>query len=207
MAIRSIEPAQPTVENQPHMMMSVTKSFTGLFGLMAVAEGKLTEDDSIDKFVPELKDGGAFEGARFGHILNMTNSMLFSEVYSDPNSDIIHYATVVGLLKPQPNKKYEDSIYEYLPTLRKKPNLAHGAEFQYHTPNANVVNWVTNKATGLSFQDQVQQLWSKIGAAGPTYVLLDNAATPLGGSGLNATPHDLARFAVMMLDGGKCGGR
>lgn len=194
-------------ENRPHMMMSVTKSFTGLFGKLAVAAGKLDEDDEVAKFVPELKAAGAFKGAKFRHVLDMTNSMSFSEKYADENSDIRRYAVVAGLLPPQPGKGYEGSVYEYLPKLRNNPNHGHGAEFHYHTPTADVANWVTNRATGVSFQGQMQQLWSGIGAAGPTHVLLDNAATPLAGSGLNATPHDLAHFAVMMLNDGKFDGK
>jgi len=33
--------------NQPHQMMSVTKSFTGLLGLMAIEDGLLVEDDPV----------------------------------------------------------------------------------------------------------------------------------------------------------------
>jgi len=192
-------------ENQPHLMMSVTKSFTGLFGLMAVADKKLKETDQVADHVKELKGAGAFKGATFQHVLDMTNSMSFTETYTEPNSGIVHYATVVGLLEPQPNKKYESSIHEYLLKLEKDTRLDHGAKFRYHTPNSNVVNWVTNRVTGVSFQGQLQDLWSKIGAAGPTYVLLDKTATPLDGSGLNATPSDLSRFAAMLLDDGKSG--
>jgi CubicO group peptidase (beta-lactamase class C family) len=33
--------------NQPHQMMSVTKSFAGLMGLLAVEEGKAKETDLV----------------------------------------------------------------------------------------------------------------------------------------------------------------
>ncbi len=41
--------------DQPHQMMSVTKSFAGLLGLLAVDDGKIEESELVVKVVPELK--------------------------------------------------------------------------------------------------------------------------------------------------------
>ncbi len=83
--------------NTPHQMMSATKSFGGLLGLMAVANGKLTETDPVSLHVSELKTkDGAFADATFGQVLDMTNSMDFSEVYDDPTSGIMTYVSVLG---------------------------------------------------------------------------------------------------------------
>ena len=194
--------------DQPHQMMSVTKSFAGLFGLMAVADGKVKESDPVVKFIPELKTSGAFKDATFGQVLDMTNSMSFSEDYADPESDAIHYGIVLGWMEPQPGKKYADSLYAYLPTLSKDPAKEHGEIFHYQTPKTDVVNWLTNRATGASFQDALyDKLWSQLGAKGETYVLLDKNATLVAGGGLNASPHNLTRFAIMMLNGGKFNGK
>ncbi|MFV1977308.1 MAG: serine hydrolase, partial [Candidatus Scalindua sp.] len=64
--------------------------------------------------------------------------------------------------------------------------------------------WVTNRATGKSFQDYLyEKLWSKLGTDGDAYVLLDTQGTLFAGGGLNATSNDLARFAMMMLNNGR----
>ena len=128
-------------------MMSVTKSFAGLFGLTAIADGKAGENELVSTYVPELKVSGAFKDATFGQVLDMTNSMDFSENYADPESGIVYYATVLGFMEPQQGKKYEDSIYSYLPTLPFDKKHEHGETFHYQTPKADVVNWVTNRAT------------------------------------------------------------
>ncbi len=194
--------------DQPHQMMSVTKSFAGLLGLMAVAEGKLGESDRVADHVPELAASGAFGDATFGQVLDMTNSMDFTEVYADPDSGIRHYGVVLGLMEPVGGRTYAASIYDYLPTLGKDPAHEHGEIFHYQTPKTDVVNWVTNRATGRSFQDEmVDKLWSKLGTDGETYVLLDKNGTLFAGGGLNATPYDLARFAMMMLDEGRFAGQ
>ncbi len=191
--------------NQPHQMMSVTKSFAGMFGLIAVANGYLSEEDPVTKFVPELEASGGFGEATFGQVEDMTASLDFSEDYADPNSGITQYSKVLGLREAPPEEIPADSIYAYLATLPKDTDHEHGEIFHYQTPKTDVVNWVTNRATGRSFQDELADLWSKIGTEGETYVLLDKNGTLFAGGGLNATPRNLARFAIMMLNDGKVG--
>ncbi|GHB21646.1 6-aminohexanoate-dimer hydrolase [Pseudovibrio japonicus] len=194
--------------DQEHQMMSVTKSFAGLFGLMAAAEGKLNEDDLVVKYVPELEQSGAFANATVGQVLDMTNSLDFSEDYADPTSGIVQYAKVLGFIEATDDESLADNIYDYLASLPKDFDHEHGDIFHYQTPKTDVVNWVTNRATGRSFQqDLYDKLWSKLGTDGSTYVLLDKSGTLFAGGGLNATPKDLARFAIMMLNQGEFNGQ
>jgi CubicO group peptidase (beta-lactamase class C family) len=194
--------------DQPHQLMSVTKSFGGLLGLMAVEAGKLKQSDLVTKYVPELKSASAFADATFGQVLDMTNSMDFTEDYADPRSGIRTYGAVLGWTKPVPGIKYEDNLYDYLVTLKKDKKHEHGEIFHYQTPKTDVVNWVTNRVNGQSFQDAMYgKLWSKVGTEGETYVLLDKNATLVAGGGLNASPYNLARFAIMMINDGRFNGR
>lgn len=193
--------------SQPHQMMSVTKSFAGLLALLAQADGDLQEQQAVTKWVPELAASDAFAHATVRHVMDMTNSMTFTEIYDDPNSDIWDYGRAIGLIAPTADQVTTGNLYDYLTTL-KKGNGAHGDSFYYQTPKADVVNWVTNRATGLSFEDNMHKsLWSKIGASGETYVLLDTDGNLFAGGGLNASPENLARFAAMMLDNGKFNGQ
>ena len=194
--------------NHVHQMMSVTKSFAGLFGLMAVAEGKLSEDEPVTKYVPELKTSSAFADASFRQVQDMTNSMDFSEVYADPNSGIVQYAKVLGFIEAPAEEIVADSIYGYLAMLPRDNAHEHGEVFHYQTPKTDVVNWTTNRATGRSFMDYfANELWSRLGTDGETYVLLDKNGTLFAGGGLNATPYDLARFGLMMINDGKFDGK
>ena len=194
--------------NQPHQLMSVTKSFGGLLGLMAVEEGRLKESDPVTKYVPELKKAGAFADATFGQVLDMTNSMDFTEDYADPRSGIRTYGAVLGWTTKVDGVRYQNSLYEYLVTLGIDKKHRHGEIFHYQTPKTDVVNWVTNRVNNQSFQEALyEKVWSAIGTEGETYVLLDNNATLVAGGGLNATPYNLARFAMMMLNDGNFNGR
>lgn len=194
--------------NHPHQMMSVTKSFGGLLGLMAVAEGVAAEENMISEYIPELEKATAFGDATFGQVLNMTNSMEFSEDYANPRSGIRQYSAVLGWTEPVEGIEYEDTLYDYLGTLRIDPKHKHGEVFHYQTPKTDVVNWVVNRSYGKSFQELMyEKLWSKLGTEGETYVLMDTTGVPMVGGGLNATPYNLARFAIMMLNDGKFNGQ
>jgi len=111
-------------------------------------------------------------------------------------------------MEPITGRTYANSIYEYLVTLPIDPTHDHGEIFHYQTPKTDVVNWVTNRVTGKSFQDNLyEKLWSQLGTDGETYVLLDKNANLFAGGGLNASPYDLARFASMMINGGQFSGK
>jgi hypothetical protein len=195
--------------NTPHQMMSATKSFGGLLGLMAVANGKVKESDLVTNYVPELNTpNGAFANATFGQVLNMTNSMDFTEDYADPRSGIRTYGAVLGWTAKVEGIKYPPSLYSYLVTLKTDKDHKDGEIFHYQTPKTDVVYWATNRVNNQSFQQALyEKIWSKIGTEGETYVLLDNNATLVAGGGLNATPYNLSRFAMMMLNNGKFNGR
>ena len=192
---------------QPHQMMSVTKSFAGLIALMAVDDGLLDESAQVVDVVPELAAASAFAAATIGQVLDMTNSMDFSEDYADPTSGIARYGRVLGWLDAEPGDDAA-GLYDFLATLQKDPEYEHGAVFRYQTPKTDVVNWLTNRATGTSFQDQMSAaLWSRLGTEAETYVLLDRCGTLVAGGGLNAGPRDLARFAMMLLNDGIADGQ
>ena len=158
---------------QPHQMMSCTKSFAGLFALMAEADGLLDESAPVTAVVPELASASAFAGATIGQVLDMVNSMDFSEDYADPASGIWRYGQALGWLEI-PGAPAAESLYDFLVTLPKDPAHEHGDVFHYQTPKTDVVNWITNRATGKSFQDQMSDvLWAPLGTESETYVLLD----------------------------------
>ncbi|GLS85023.1 serine hydrolase domain-containing protein [Paraferrimonas haliotis] len=194
--------------NQPHQMMSVTKSFGGLLALMNIHEGQYSESQYVGDIIPELRNSSAFGSATVGQVLDMTNSMDFREDYADPTSGIRTYGAVLGWTEKMEGVDYPTSLYSYLPTLNAEQEHQHGEVFHYQTAKTDVVNWINNRVTQQSFQvDMHDKLWSKLGTEGETYVLLDNNATLVAGGGLNATTENLAKFATMMLNDGRFNGQ
>lgn len=189
---------------QPHQMMSCTKSFIGLFALQAVAEGLQSEDDLMGALLPELAESG-FADSRLGDVLNMANSLQFNEDYDDPNADIQNYATIIGFGGVSNPAFVGTTIYDYLATLQRDHDVADGDMFRYQTPKTDAVDWATCRATGTSLLTRFENLWERLGADGDAYLLLDSGGTPVAGGGLNATSEDLARFAAMVLNEGRVG--
>src|SRR5262245_42754007 len=72
---------------QPHLSMSVTKSFVGTLAAMLITEGALDEHATVAKYIPELKDSG-FGDATVRQLLDMTTGILFNEDYADPGADL-----------------------------------------------------------------------------------------------------------------------
>ena len=110
--------------HQPHMAMSMTKSFFGTLGAMLVADGRLDQNAPVSKYVPELKDT-AFGDATVRQLLDMTTGLKYSENYADPKAEIWDHVRAGGVLPRPPGYAGPQSFYEYLRTLRKEIGRAH----------------------------------------------------------------------------------
>jgi CubicO group peptidase (beta-lactamase class C family) len=194
-----------TAPHRPHILMSVTKSFTGLLGAMLAAEGKIDPAAPVVKYVPELKDS-AYGDATVRQVMDMTVGVKYSEAYNDPNAEIWAYARAAELLPRAPDYKGPGTIYEFLTTLQKEGE--HGKAFAYKTVNSEVLGWIIKRASGQSVSDLLsERIWRKLGAQDDAYYAVDGIGVEAAGGGLNTTLRDLARFGEMMRNKGKYNGR
>lgn len=184
-----------------HQMFSATKSFVGTIMLMLIEEGRVDPAKTVASFVPELKES-AFGDATVQQVLDMTTGVSYSEVYDDPNSDIWRYGRVFALWgAPPPGYAGPLTIYDYLPTLRKKGQ--HGHAFHYVTPNTDVLGWIIRRVTGKSVDQNIaERIWQPLGAERDGYIWLDGEGNEMAGGGLNITARDAARFGQMIIQGG-----
>lgn len=188
-----------------HQMFSATKSIVGTLMLLFIEEGRVSADQLVSHYLPELA-GSAFGDATVQQVLDMTNSISFSEVYDDPDSEITRYGHIFNVV-PRPETGYAGpvSIYDYLPTLQKEGE--HGQAFHYVTPNTDVLAWIISRVTGERLSSVVEeQLWQPLGAERDAYFWLDDAGTEMAGGGLNVAARDAARFGQMILQGGRYNG-
>jgi len=103
--------------------------------------------------VPELK-GSAYDDATLRNLLNMEIGIDFSEIYDDPSSTIYQFSYAAGFRPVPPGIKSFPSLYEFLPSLRKKGE--HGQDFHYVTANSEVLGWVIEKVAGTGFAPQFE---------------------------------------------------
>jgi len=188
----------------PHVLFSITKSFTGLLAKQLIHDGKLNAEDPVTKYIPELA-GSAWGDMTVRHVLDMTGGIQFREDYTDPSTEIFTYMFASGILPAPPTYTGPNTIYEFLKTLQKEGE--HGEGFVYRTVHSEVLGWIVSRITGKHFADLVsEQIWQKLGMEEDAYVWLDSVGAPLQGSGLCATARDLARFGEMLRRGGEGNG-
>jgi CubicO group peptidase (beta-lactamase class C family) len=190
-----------------HIMMSVTKSFTGLVAEMLIAQGKLDETKRIVDYVPELNvPGGAYADATLRNLLNMEIGIDYTEVYDDPSSTIFQFAYAAGFRPAPAGVKAFPSLYDFLPSLKKKGE--HGQDFHYVTANSEVLGWVIEKVTGKGFaRDFEEMVYGKLGAERDAFYVTDPYGKAVSGGGLNITAHDALRLGVMMAQSGRFNGQ
>ena len=189
----------------PHLLFSVTKSFTGLLAAQLAHEGKLELDAPVTRYVAELADS-AWGDMSVRQVMDMTGAVRYREIFTDPTSEVFPYLFASNMLPPPPNYAGPKNIYDFLKTLKKEGE--HGAGFVYRTVHSEVLGWIVSRATGKHFTEVMSDLvWSKLGAEEDAYVMIDPVGTPLQGSGLSATARDLARFGEMIRRGGEFNGQ
>ena len=191
--------------DQPHIAMSVTKSFIGTLTEMLIAERLIDEGAQVSRYIPELAASG-FGDATVRQLLDMTTGISYSEDYTDPNADVAKFGVVAGMRPVPPGFSGPRAIYDYLPTISKQG--AHGDAFTYKTVNTEVLGWIIARVTGKRPHDVLSdRIWSRLGAEHDADVIIDNAGSPAVGGGLNPTLRDMARFGEAMRLGGRFNGK
>lgn len=189
----------------PHLLYSVTKSFTGLLAAQLIQEGKLDANALVPKYVPELANS-AWGDMKVRDVLDMTGAVRFREVYTDPTTEIYTYGYSSGLIPEPPNYAGPKNVYDFLKTLKKEGE--HGAGFIYRTVHSEVLGWIVSRITGKHYADLMsERIWQKLGMEEDAHVIIDSVGNPLQGAGLCATARDLARFGEMLRRGGEWNGQ
>lgn len=190
--------------SSPHLLFSVTKSFTGLMAAQLAHEGRIDPQALVTKYVPEL-EGSAWGDMTVRQVMDMTGAVRFREDYADPKTEIFGYSWASGLLPRPPGYTGPANVYDFLKTLPKEGT--HGEGFVYRTVHSEVLGWIVSRVTGRRWSDLMSEnIWQKLGMQEDAYVMVDSTGTPLQGAGLNATARDLARVGEMLRLGGSFNG-
>jgi len=184
----------------PHLMFSVTKSFTGTLMLMLMEERRVDGNKTVAEYLPELKQS-AFADATVQQVMDMTNAIAYDETYDDPESDI---AGFLAAMYPG-----GEGLYANLQGLtRQHPKLKHGQAFHYVTPDPEVLGWIIRRITGQNLAEAMQErIWSKLGTEHEGNYWLDPLGVEMAGGGLSISLRDAARFGQMILDDGMANGQ
>ena len=175
----------PYAAETPHMLFSLSKSFTSTAVGIAAAEGKLSADDPVLKFFPD--DAPAEPSA------NLKTMRL---------TDLLRMST--GQQSEPPRKATEPWAKTFLAQpVPFKP----GTHFQYNTSATYMLSGAVQKATGQTTLDYLKpRLFDPLGIAKPTWELSPQGIST-GGYGLSVRTEDIAKFGQLYLQKGKWNGK
>lgn len=188
-----------------HLLMSVSKSVTGILAGILVTDGHLNPDAKVVQYIPELKKSPGFAGATVREVLDMTTSIVFSEDYDDPKAEVVSHEEATGWRARTPLA--EKGLYAFAQTIRKNKR-EHGELFHYASINTDVLGWLIERASGKRYVDFMSEaIWSKLGAEHDAQLSVDYRGSAVANGGFCITLRDLARFGQMVLDNGRYNGQ
>lgn len=176
---------RPEAANKPHVMHSLSKSFTSTAVGLAVADGKLSIDDPVLKFFPEeapAQPSDKLKAMRVRDLLTMTSGQEV-EVKFTTNAPWVQSF----LAHPVPFKP--------------------GTHFQYNTPGSHMLSAIVRKVTGETVLDYLRpRLFEPLGIESPEWGSSPQGNT-LGGWGLKIRTEDVAKFGQLYLQKGQWQGK
>lgn len=175
------EPYEPA---DPHVLFSLSKSFTSTAVGLAAAEGKLRLDAPVISFFPEekpVKVSDNLAAMQVRHLLSMSTGHAedtTDALYRNPN------ATWVQTFLSLPVK--------YLP----------GTHFLYNTGATYMLSAIVQKVTGQTLIDYLQpRLFEPLGITNAVWESSPQGINT-GGFGLSLTTAEVARFGQLYLQKG-----
>lgn len=184
-------------ERTAHIVMSATKSVTGLVAGVLSARGVLDLDAPVTAYVPETA-ATPYEDATLRQMLDMRTGVRLDPVQQGA------YAAATGWEAPGPRPA---DLHEFFATLA-GPSPAHGGPFAYVSPNTDLLGWAIERAAGRPFAELAGDiLWKPMGAADDAFITTDDRGAARCTGGLNATVRDFARLGLLVGDDGRRDGR
>ncbi len=187
-------------KNNPHIVFSISKSITAMLSGILASQGVIDVNQIVAHYLPGTR-GSAYEDCSIQHLLDMTVSLAFEENYLDVTGDYRCYRDATGW-NPVDQMHPGPSLEPFLYSLAKAP-AGHGEQFNYKSPNSDLLGLLLERASGIRYADLMGSLiWQPLGAETAGYVTVDRALLGRGAGGVCVTIDDLAQIGQLMLDRG-----
>lgn len=175
----------PEAADKPHILWSLSKSFTSTAVGMAVAEGKLDIDDKVLDFFPDQAPAvpsDNFKAMRVRDLLTMSTGHAAEPWWT--GNDIWTQRFFAQSVPHRP-----------------------GSRFLYNTPATYMQSAIVQKVTGQTVVDYLTpRLFEPLGIAKPTWDQSPQGIS-IGGYGLYLRTEDIAKFGQLYLQNGNWNGR
>lgn len=174
----------PYGREYPHMLFSLSKSFTSTAVGLAVAEGHFSLDDKVLSFFPEDKPAKVnkqLAAMQVRHLLSMSTG---------------HDVDTMPPMGSRADGNWTKAFFE-VPVIHKP-----GTHFLYNTGATYMLSAIIQKTTGKKLIDYLKpRLFKPLGIEGETWQVSPQGIST-GGFGLSIKTEDIARFGQLYLQKG-----
>jgi CubicO group peptidase (beta-lactamase class C family) len=216
---------------------SQSKPMTAAAFMMLVDEGKVSLDDSVEKYLPEFK--GLMVAAEqdeshtllrkpahpitVRNVLSHTSGMRFSSPVEKPTLDMLPLGTAVRSYAMMPLQHEPDTKYQYsnagINTAARILEVVSGMPYEEFMQKRLFDPLGMKDTTFWPSQEQLGRLAKSYKPTAAkddleettigqlTYPLSDRRRQPMPAGGLFSTAQDVAKFCQMVLSGGEFGGK
>jgi CubicO group peptidase (beta-lactamase class C family) len=148
MGLASLEHKTPITENTVFEAASVSKQFTATSILLLAREGRISLDDDVRKYIPQLPDYG--ETIRIHHLLTHTSGL----------KDWRNITYISGW--PTGKRLYNQSMALDMICKQKSLNFMPGERYSYSNSGYDLLAVIVEKVSGMKFKDFVGERLLKL---------------------------------------------
>ena len=142
---RDPENKKPITEDTIFQLASVSKTFTATAVMLLVRQGKLSLEDRITKYFPELT---AYEGVTVRHLLNHTSGI--PDYFDDAD-------WFIDIWKEEKRVPGNDEILRFLRETKAKPYFAPGEGLHYSNTGYNLLALLVERLSGVPYEQFLQK--------------------------------------------------
>ena len=186
--------------DQPHSIMSITKTFTHLMIGACIDQGLIDVEKTVADYLPEI--GSGYAGARIQDVLDMNILNEYSEDYADSSTMALAHNAAMGWRLPSPGEA-DIGNRDFLCTI-KSGDLANSSGLvNYKSANTDVLAWIVERASKKSLQAMLLEIVEAAGLEHTFYMSTDRAGVPNTNGGACMTARDLARYGLIFARKGR----
>jgi len=179
------------VEDVPHPLFSLSKSFTSVAVGMAIEEGRFTLDDKVIGFFPDLLPDVVSDNLA---AMTVRDLLIMASGHEEP--------VLMGSQRDKITEKDWAKAFLAVPPVRKP-----GQVFVYDSGCTYMLSRIIHKTTGIDLFDYLMpRLFEPLGIENPVWDRCPMGFS-LGGSGLNLRTSQILPFGQMLLQNGVWEGR
>ncbi|NEA61281.1 serine hydrolase domain-containing protein [Streptomyces sp. SID12488] len=173
--VGNLRTKQPRSADDSFRAGSITKTFIATVLLQLEAEGRVSLDDTVDKWLPGVVRGNGHDGRRITlrQLLNHTSG-IFN--YTDDEQLQSEIFVPEGFFKNRYRTWTPDEIVKI--AMGHKPEFTPGASWSYSNTNYTIAGMVIKKVTGNSYGDEVRRRVIKPLGLHGTYMPGANPSVP-----------------------------